>query len=424
MPAVAGEVVVGITVIVDAPLATVFLGELPMAEAKSSPLFTLRKQSSDCKKFAVAFHSLQVGPTVGPVRIRLQDVSALAGVSEATVSRVMNGKDGVRASTRERVLRVLAELGYAPTALHPSPHAGVIGLIVPELDNPIFPKFVQSVEARVLSSGYLCVLCCATRTGATEDDYLESLIERRVAGVIVVSGRHADVRADHSIYEAITSRGIGLVTINGAMAPDENGMPPVPSVSTDDHAATVAAYRYLRESGHERIGLLIGPTCYTPVRRRLAGFVEAAEAHGVAGADAIDDRIIETIFTLDGGFTGAQRLLDNGITAIVAASDMMALGAIRAVRERGLDVPDDISIVGFDDTELMRFTDPPLTTIHQPVTRIVDHAVDILFSQIEGQPYDRAERLLAGELIVRGTTARAPSLSSSGPTAGRAHTVD
>jgi alanine racemase len=360
------------------------------------------------------------------MRIRLQDVSALAGVSEATVSRVMNGKDGVRASTRERVLRVLAELGYAPESLHSTPQAGVIGLIVPELDNPIFPKFVQTVEARVLSSGYLCVLCCATRTGATEDDYLESLIERRVAGVIVVSGRHADTRADHSIYDEIISRGIGLVTINGAMAPNDTGVPPVPSVSTDDHAATVTAYRHLRESGHERIGLLIGPTCYTPVQRKLAGFLDAARAEVDAEGDAdvdLDDRIIETIFTLDGGFTGAQRLLDHGVTGIVAASDMMALGAIRAARQRGLAVPADVSVVGFDDTELMRFTDPPLTTVHQPVTRIVDHAVDILFAQIQGQPYDRAERLLPGELIVRGTTARAPGVGSVGAVGQRAPTV-
>ncbi len=171
------------------------------------------------------FHFLQATRTVRGMRIRLQDVSALAGVSDATVSRVMNGKDGVRASTRDRVLHVLAELGYAPESLRSSPHVGVIGLIVPELDNPIFPKFVQTVESRLLSSGYLCVLCCATRFGATEDDYLDSLIAHRVAGVIVVSGRHADTRADHGIYDEITRRGIGLVTINGAMVPDEIGVP-------------------------------------------------------------------------------------------------------------------------------------------------------------------------------------------------------
>lgn len=335
------------------------------------------------------------------MRIRLRDAAALAGVSEATVSRVMNAKSGVSPRTHERVVRVLAELGYAPQALRPTLHAGAVGLIVPELDNPIFPKFVASVEARLLASGYLCVLCCATRVGATEDDYLDSLVGRRVAGVIVISGRHADVRADHTIYDEITRRGIGLVTINGSM--EASG---VPSVATDDHAATVTAHRHLHALGHERIGLLIGPRCYTPVLRKIAGFEAAVAASGVA---VDDDMIAETIFTLDGGFTGAQRLFDAGATAIVAASDMMALGAIRAARERGLTVPDDVSVVGFDDTELMRYTDPPLTTVHQPVSRIVDYAVDVLLAQMQDQPFDRGEHLLPGELIVRATTTRAPS---------------
>lgn len=337
------------------------------------------------------------------MRIKLQDVAALAGVSESTVSRVMNGKPGVSDRTRDRVVRVLAELGYAPDVLHPTPAVGVVGLIVPELDNPIFPKFVQTIEERLLARGYLCVLCCATRVGATEDDYLGSLIDRRVAGVIVVSGRHADVRADHTIYDEITTRGIALVCINGPMEHSA-----VASVSTDDRAATVTAYGHLRSLGHRRIGLLIGPRCYTPVLRKLDGFVAAARAAGVD--DDLDDVIAETIFSLDGGFSGAQRLLDAGVTGIVAASDMMALGAIRAVRDRDLSVPDDVSIVGFDDTELMRFTDPPLTTVHQPVTRIVEHTVNVLLAQIEGQPYDRGERLLPGELVVRGTTAVAPAL--------------
>jgi DNA-binding LacI/PurR family transcriptional regulator len=334
------------------------------------------------------------------MRIRLRDVSALAGVSEATVSRVINGKDGVSDTTRDRVIRVLAELGYTPRALHHAPQAGVIGLVVPELDNPIFPKFVQAVEARLLTSGYLCLLCCASRVGATEDDYLDSLVDRRVSGVIVVSGRHADIRADHTIYDEITGRGIALVCINGSM--EGSG---VASVSTNDHAATVVAYRHLRSLGHDRIGLLIGPRCYTPVVRKVEGFRDAASEAGVTD---IDDLIAETIFSLDGGFSGALRLLDAGVTGLVAASDMMALGAIRAARERGLSVPEDVSVVGFDDTELMRFTDPPLTTVQQPVTRIVDHAVSVLLAQIQGQPFDRAERMLSGELIVRATTAPSP----------------
>jgi len=339
------------------------------------------------------------------VRIRLQDVAALAGVSESTVSRVMNAKSGVSERTRGRVLAVLAEMGYAPPALHP-PQLGSVGVIVPELDNPIFPKYVQTIEARLLASGYICVLGCATRVGAGEDDYLDLMTDRRVSGVIVVSGRHADVRADHSIYQRVVDLGIALVTVNGAI-PGAG----IAAVSADDRAATTAAYRHLRSLGHERIGLLIGPRCYTPVLRKLDGFLDEVRRDDVV--DDPEELVAETIFSLDGGYSGAQRLLDAGVTGIVAASDMMALGAVRAARARGLSVPDDVSIVGFDDTELMRFTDPPLTTVHQPVTRIVEHAVSMLFAQIDGQPFDRDERLVPGELIVRGTTAVAPALRAT-----------
>lgn len=339
------------------------------------------------------------------MRIRLQDVAALAGVSESTVSRVMNAKSGVSERTRSRVLAVLAEMGYAPPALHP-PQLGSVGVIVPELDNPIFPKYVQTIEARLLASGYICVLGCATRVGAGEDDYLDLMIDRRVSGIVVVSGRHADVRADHSIYDRVVDLGIALVTVTGAIPGSD-----IASVSADDRAATITAYRHLRSLGHERIGLLIGPQCYTPVVRKLDGFLDEARRDGVVGDP--EDLVAETIFSLDGGYSGAQRLLDAGATGIVAASDMMALGAIRAARARGLAVPDDVSVVGYDDTELMRFTDPPLTTLHQPVTRIVEHAVDMLFAQIDGLPFDRAERLVPAELIVRGSTGVVPALRAS-----------
>jgi LacI family transcriptional regulator, repressor for deo operon, udp, cdd, tsx, nupC, and nupG len=342
------------------------------------------------------------------MRIRLQDVASLAGVSESTVSRVMNGKAGVGDRTRTSVLRILAELGYAPAALHPTPRAGLIGLIVPELDNPIFPTFVQAIEARLLAKGYVCVLCCASRAGATEDDYVETLLGRGVAGVIVVSGRHADVRGDHSVYTTLGQRGIPLVLINGAL-PGSG----IPAVSTDDRGAAVMAYEHLRALGHERIGMVTGPSCYTPVIRKIEGFRRAAIGAGTDPGD-VDELIAESMFTLEGGHAGAERLIANGVTGIVAASDMMALGAIRAAREHDLTVPGDVSIVGYDDTDLMRFTDPPLTTIRQPVSRIAEHASSVLLAQIEGQPADRHETLFPGELIARSTTARCSTFARLG----------
>lgn len=130
-----------------------------------------------CKNFAALERNVR--PVYScRVRIRLKDVAALAGVSEATVSRVMNGKDGVSARTKADVVRVLAELGYEPAALRTSPRVGSIGLIVPELDNPVFPALAQAVEARLLGSGYVSILCCASRVGASEDDYVDTLLGR------------------------------------------------------------------------------------------------------------------------------------------------------------------------------------------------------------------------------------------------------
>ena len=336
------------------------------------------------------------------MRIKLQDVAALAGVSEATVSRVMNGKEGVSPRTKANVVRVLAELGYEPAALRTSPRAGSIGLLVPELDNPVFPAIAQSVEARLLDRGYVSILCCASRVGASEDDYVETLLGRGVAGMIIVSGRHADVGGDHRLYDDLVEQKVPLVFINGHVA----GLP-VPSVSTDDRSAAKAAYEHLRALGHERIGLLIGPVCYEPVLRKVAGFRAAATAAGHTELET-NDLIAESMFTVEGGYSGAQKLLADGATAIVAASDMMALGAIRAARERGLHVPHDVSVVGYDDTDLMRFTDPPLTTIRQPVAQIAEHATEALLAQIGGEPFEQREYLIEGELIYRSSTARCP----------------
>ena len=336
------------------------------------------------------------------MRIKLQDVAALAGVSEATVSRVMNGKEGVSPRTKANVVRVLAELGYEPAALRTSPRAGSIGLLVPELDNPVFPAIAQSVEARLLDRGYVSILCCASRVGASEDDYVETLLGRGVAGMIIVSGRHADVGGDHRLYDDLVEQKVPLVFINGHVA----GLP-VPSVSTDDRSAAKAAYEHLRALGHERIGLLIGPVCYEPVLRKVAGFRAAATAAGHTELET-NDLIAESMFTVEGGYSGAQKLLADGATAIVAASDMMALGAIRAARERGLHVPHDVSVVGYDDTDLMRFTDPPLTTIRQPVAQIAEHATEALLAQIGGEPFEQREYLIEGELISRSSTARCP----------------
>jgi LacI family transcriptional regulator, repressor for deo operon, udp, cdd, tsx, nupC, and nupG len=332
------------------------------------------------------------------MRIKLHDVASRAGVSEATVSRVINGKPGVKDATRASVLEVLAGLGYQPSALRTAERLGLVGLIVPELDNPIFPAFAQALESRLLRRGYVSVLCCAGRIGAAEEDYVPTLVDRGAAGIIIVSGRHADTGGNHDIYRSLLRQRVPLVFVNGQVA----GLD-VPSVSCDEEVAASIAVEHLAHLGHRRVGFLTGPTVYVPVIRRLRGYRASVAASGL---DDDPELVSTTVFSVAGGRAGAEHLLAAGATAIVAASDMMALGAVHAARDAGFLVPQDISVIGYDDTDLMAFTDPPLTTLRQPVAAIAEHAVEVLLAQVAGQPFRTTEYLVRPELIVRGSTAR------------------
>ena len=332
------------------------------------------------------------------MRIRLRDVAERAGVSEATVSRVMNAKPEVAATTRRDVLAVLGEMGYEPPGLRGEPRPGLVGLMLPELDNPIFPAYAQALESRLLARGYVSVLCCAGRIGASEDDYLPTLFDHGVVGLVVVSGRHADLDGDHAIYERLVQRHLPLVFVNGRV----DGLD-VPSVSSDETAAAAIAIEHLAHLGHRRVGMLTGPTHYLPVVRRLEGYRTAIEQWGL---DRDERLVVSSMFTVAGGRVGAQQILDAGATAIVAGSDVMALGAIHAARDAGLDVPGDISVVGYDDTELMAYTDPPLTTVRQMVDEVSAHAVEVLLAEVADQPYASSAFDVRPELVVRGSTAR------------------
>ncbi|MCH6159986.1 LacI family DNA-binding transcriptional regulator [Streptomyces marispadix] len=332
---------------------------------------------------------------------RLADIAGQAQVSEATVSRVLNGRAGVADSTRQRVLAALDLLGYErPVRLRPR-SAGLVGLVIPELTNPIFPAFAQVIEQSLTSNGYTPVLGTQIPGGATEDELVDQLVERSVTGVIFLSGLHADLTADPARYARLTGRGVPYVLVNGY-----NERIAAPFVSPDDRAAARVAVRHLRELGHRRIGLAVGPDRFVPVRRKAQGFAEELESEGPRPASGL---VRHTLFTVEGGHAAAIALLDEGCTGIVCGSDLMALGAVRAVRQQGLDVPRDVSVVGYDDSELNAFTDPPLTTVRQPVRAMANAAVNTLLEEIRGNPVPRAEFVFQPELVVRGSTGQAPA---------------
>ncbi len=343
---------------------------------------------------------------------RLADIAVQAGVSEATVSRVLNGKPGVSAATRESVLAALDILGYERPVRLRQRSAGLIGLITPELDNPIFPAFAQVIESVLAQQGYTPVLCTQTPGGVTEDEYVEMLLERQVSGIVFVSGLHADTTADPDRYRKLVARPLPIVLVNGYV-PDVEA----PFISCDDKQSAESAVAHLAALGHERIGFISGPERFRAVQRKLEGYHGAMRRH-VAGFDYRNANALValTLFGVEGGEVAAGQLLDRDVTALVCGSDLMALGAIRAAHRRGLTVPRDLSVVGFDDSPLIAFTDPPLTTLRQPVAAMGNAAVRALVDEINGHAAPRSEYVFPSELVVRGSTAAAPAHRMAKPT--------
>ncbi|WP_249416352.1 LacI family DNA-binding transcriptional regulator [Streptomyces sp. TS71-3] len=341
---------------------------------------------------------------------RLSDIAAQAGVSEATVSRVLNGKPGVAAATRQSVLAALDVLGYERPVRLRQRSAGLVGLITPELENPIFPALAQVIGQALTRQGYTPVLATQTPGGSTEDELTEMLVERGVSGIIYVSGLHADTTADTQRYDRLRAQGVPFVLVDG-FSPKVQA----PFISPDDRAAAHLAVTHLVSLGHTRIGLALGPKRFVPVQRKIEGFVAAMRDQLGLDPDDIHTRLVQhSLYTLEGGQAATAALIERGCTAIVCASDMMALGAIRAVRQQGLDVPADVSVVGFDDSPLIAFTDPPLTTVRKPVPAMGQAAVRTLLEEIGGTPAPHSEFVFMPELVVRGSTASVSPTSSSG----------
>jgi DNA-binding LacI/PurR family transcriptional regulator len=342
------------------------------------------------------------GMTRTPAR-RLADVAQKVGVSEATVSRVLHGKAGVSDSTREAVLRALDVLGYErPTQLRGN-RARLVGLVLPELQNPIFPALAEVIGSALAQRGFTPVLCTRTAGGLSEADYVELLLDQHASGVVFAGGHFAELASPHEHYTLLHACGIPVVLVNAAIDNLD-----FPCVATDDTTAAGQAFRHLASLGHERIGLVVGPEDHMPSRRKLAAFLDHVQRAELTVAP-----VEHTLFSLEGGQAAATRMLRQQVTGIVCGSDVLALGAIRAVRRAGLRVPGDVSVVGYDDSWLLNCTDPPLTTVRQPIESMGKAAVALLVNQMESVSVHPETLLFDPELVVRGSTGPAPGQTAS-----------
>jgi DNA-binding LacI/PurR family transcriptional regulator len=331
----------------------------------------------------------------------MSDVARKVGVSEATVSRVLNGRPGVAQATRDAVLTALDVLGYERPAKLRGDRAKLVGLVLPELANPIFPAYAEVIGGALAQQHLTPILCTRSAGGVTEAEYVDLLLDQHVSGVVFVGGLLSERRAGHGHYERLRAVGLPVVFVNAAV----DSMP-FPRVSCDDALAGAQAVGHLHSLGHRRIALLLGPDDHVPSELKLLGAADRLAGLG----DPLDPALVAySQYSLEAGAASAELLLAAGATAVACASDMLALGAIRAVKRAGLAVPRDVSVVGYDDSPLMNSTDPALTTVRQPIEPMGRAAVDTVVRLIAGQSAAPHELLFEPELVVRASTAVVPA---------------
>jgi len=327
----------------------------------------------------------------------IRDVAALAGVSYTTVSHVVNNSRPVRADKRERVLAAVAELKFVPSAVARSLKSratGTIGMLVPSNTNPYFAEIAQGIESFFRRHGYCVFLCNSDNDIATQREWLRVLHEKRVDGLIVAS-----VGDEAASAEALAHADVPIVVIDRPIAGIR-----ADGVQVDHEAGAAMATRHLISLGHQRIACIAGPKSTTVSASRVNGFLRAMAEHALP---VPPEAIAEGDFTSPGGYAAALMLFRDYVpSAIVAGNDVMAIGALRAAAESGMRVPEDCSIIGFDDIEMSRYVYPALSTVGQAIVRLGETAAASLLDRIAGRVTgETRQHTLLPKLIVRESSA-------------------
>ncbi len=326
-----------------------------------------------------------------------QDVAERAGVSIATVSRVLNDLPHVSPRIRKRVWRAIKELDYQPNRTAQrlrAKQSRVLGLIISDIQNPFFTAIVRGIEDVAYKHGYSVILCNSDENLEKERLYLNVMRAEAVAGVILAStGESNPLVAD------LLEQPIPVVAIDRRLR--NRGVDAVLAANVDGARQAVS---HLLELGHRRIGFVGLPLSRTPGKERHAGYVATLREHGLAVSRPIV-RFADA--KQQGGYDATCRLLQISpiVTALFVANNLMTLGALDAIRERGLRIPEDISVVGFDDMPWAALLQPPLTVLAQPTYDIGRTAAELLFERLASADKPATSIQLPTTLVVRGSTA-------------------
>lgn len=334
-------------------------------------------------------------------RPTIYDVARLAGVSTATVSRALNDTGQIAPATRGSIKAAVAQLGYRPNRIARSlatRSTQTIALLLPDITNPLYGELVRGVQELALEHEYTTLLCTTDGDPEREERYLDLLRAKQVDGALVDGLVTTADRIGRFVRD-----GFPIVCLDRDVTSGE-----VPVVQVDNRRGAFLATEHLLGLGHRRIAHVRGPAAGI-ADERLGGY---REAHAAAGVAVAPELVADGGWTSDDGFGAVRRLLDarSGFTAVFAANDLAALGVLAALAQAGLRVPDDVSVVGFDDLRLVEYACPPLTTVRQPADEIARRATEILLQAVRGGEHGGGRHLFEPRLVVRASAAPPPAV--------------
>ncbi|MBC8588955.1 LacI family DNA-binding transcriptional regulator [Paratissierella segnis] len=324
----------------------------------------------------------------------IKEIAELAGVSTATVSKILNGKDkDISEATRKNVLDIVEREGYIPNGIAKSlriKNTKTIGIIMPDVMNLFFSELARGVEDAAEKKGYSVILCNSDNKESKEEKYIQILQEKMVDGIILTA-------SENSVKRSLRRRKIPMVLLDRDISTDEK----VGRITVDNEEGTYNATKLLIEKGCKNIGFISSNKTTKSSAQRLQGY-ENAILESKINFDK--NKIFLQNYTIETGYKGTVSLLEKtNIDGICCGNDLIAIGAIKALKERGIKVPQDVKVIGFDDISISKYMDPPLTTIRQPIYEMGEEAVGMLIDVINNKEMEMS-KVLKTELIVRETT--------------------
>lgn len=332
------------------------------------------------------------------MKVTIKDIARLAGVSTATVSKVVNGKDErITDATRQRVLRVIKEQHYVPNRVASSmvtKQTKTLGLVIPDIANPFFPELARGAEDYAQEAGYTLILCNSDNELDKEDTYIAMLQEKMVDGLIfTASSRRTEISS------ALGRVRIPVITVDRQI----EGLSAQSKIMVDNDRGALKAVNHLLERGYRKIFHLAGPMTSRPAKQRYAGYLEAHRNHGVIPPEG---HLLEGEYVPTWGVEAVEGLIARkaDFDALFCDNDLIAIGAMKTLIRAGYRVPEDVGVVGYDDIYLAALVNPGLTTVRQPIYEMGYTAARQLIAMIEGNTREMQEITLATELVIREST--------------------